>query len=319
MSSDKHAFLANEVARLQNDYADEFDRPQAGGAVTHQAVHQWAKSSGLARRGSRPAYSSAAAASLGGPEDIPAATAQLAADRGESAADTETQLVALAAGQTDEASMAGAIATMNAMPRNETRWLLVLPQTDPDYTEFSVIDHAVTELAVQRSETFERCYEQVRALTGGERTALAVRTAILDLAAMRPSGTVSLSVLSMDERRKDSAHTIPGTTDFPVPDVAHRRAAIARFKEGKLAGHSSAEVRSHIMKAAKRLGVQIDLGGGDGGKAKGKVAARAGTVALTGQPALSDRTRMTLYKMGMTAGPGAASDNLVRLSGLGSN
>ena len=87
---------------------------------------------------------------------------------------------------------------------------------------------------------------------------------------MRPSETVSLSVLTIAERKKASAHTIPDSTDYPIPDVGHLRAAIARFKEGKYAGHSKAEVRAHILKAAKRLGVTVDLDGGADGKARAK-------------------------------------------------
>ena len=313
--SGKDAFLADEVARLASDYAAEFDRPSGDGPVTHQAVHQWAKSSGLARRGSRPAYSAAASPGPAISGDIPAATAQLAAGRGEPVTDTERQLVALAAGRDDEESMTAAIMQMNAAPAGTTHWLLVLSQTSPDDASASLNDHAVAEVAANRGETYERTYEQVRGLTGGERTVQAVRQGILDLNGMRPSETVALSVLSMDERRKPSAHTIDSSTDFPIPDIGHLRAAIARFKEGKLAGHSAAEVKAHILKAAQRLGVKVDLDGGDD---DGKKKVAASTVALTaGQPVLSERTRMTLYRMGMLGGPGDTSDNLIQLSGLG--
>lgn len=70
---------------------------------------------------------------------------------------------------------------------------------------------------------------------------------------------LSLSVLTMEERRKPSAHTIAGSTDYPIPDKVHLAAAVARYKQGKFAGHSQAQVKAHILKHARRLGEQVDL------------------------------------------------------------
>lgn len=72
-------------------------------------------------------------------------------------------------------------------------------------------------------------------------------------------GELKLSVLTMEERKKPSAHTIKGSTDYPIPDKGHLQAAIARYKQGKLAGHSKDEVKNHILHHARRLGVQVDL------------------------------------------------------------
>jgi hypothetical protein len=70
-----------------------------------------------------------------------------------------------------------------------------------------------------------------------------------------------LSVLSQAERDREKAlgHTIAGTDDFPIPDKAHLSAAIARYKQGKLAGHPEEVVRRHILKHARRLGVDVEL------------------------------------------------------------
>lgn len=91
-----------------------------------------------------------------------------------------------------------------------------------------------------------------------------IESAILALSklSLPPSldgGTLQLSVLTAEERRKPSAHTISGSEDYPIPDKGHLQAAIARYKEGKLAGHSKDEVRKHILSSARRLGVEVDL------------------------------------------------------------
>jgi hypothetical protein len=70
---------------------------------------------------------------------------------------------------------------------------------------------------------------------------------------------VSLSVLTAAERREPSAHTIPGSEDYPIPDKVHLAAAVARYKQGKFAGHSAEEVARHIRSRAKALGEQVDL------------------------------------------------------------
>jgi hypothetical protein len=48
--------------------------------------------------------------------------------------------------------------------------------------------------------------------------------------------------------------------DFPIPDRSHLVSAIARYKMGRHAGHPASAVREHILKNAKRLGVQVELG-----------------------------------------------------------
>jgi hypothetical protein len=72
---------------------------------------------------------------------------------------------------------------------------------------------------------------------------------------------LELSVLSAEDRRKPGAHTIGDSEDFPIPDKAHLTAAVARYKQGKLAGHSKGEVAAHIRHHAKRLGEEVDLAG----------------------------------------------------------
>lgn len=47
--------------------------------------------------------------------------------------------------------------------------------------------------------------------------------------------------------------------DFPVPDKGHLVCAIARFKQGHYAGHPKEEVRAHIARNAKRLGMSVNL------------------------------------------------------------
>jgi hypothetical protein len=103
---------------------------------------------------------------------------------------------------------------------------------------------AVDGMATGRSE-IERA-EAVVALSGA-------------VDAFGEDDVLSLSVLTQEDREKSSAHTIPGSTDFPIPDKGHLLAAVARFKQGKLAGHSEDEVASHIRKHAKRLGVSVSL------------------------------------------------------------
>ncbi len=83
--------------------------------------------------------------------------------------------------------------------------------------------------------------------------------AMVALHSLQGGENISLSVLSQKDREKASAHTIPGTTDFPIPDKAHLSAAIARYKQGALAGHPSSVVKKHILSAAKRLGETVEL------------------------------------------------------------
>lgn len=64
--------------------------------------------------------------------------------------------------------------------------------------------------------------------------------------------------LTVTQAQRDAlvktGHAMPGG-DFPIHDAPHLAAAKAEFKKGNLAGHSKAEVRAHISKNAKRLGL----------------------------------------------------------------
>jgi hypothetical protein len=75
---------------------------------------------------------------------------------------------------------------------------------------------------------------------------------------------LSLSVLTAEDRRKPSAHTLGDSEDYPIPDEAHLSAAVARYKQGKLAGHSKEEVVAHIRSRARALGKTVDLSTGTG-------------------------------------------------------
>jgi hypothetical protein len=72
---------------------------------------------------------------------------------------------------------------------------------------------------------------------------------------------VGLSVLTAEGRRKakTDGYTIAGSEDYPIPDKAHLSAAVARYKQGKHAGHPAGTVKAHILKHARRLGVEVDL------------------------------------------------------------
>lgn len=86
-----------------------------------------------------------------------------------------------------------------------------------------------------------------------------VLEAMVALSQVQGGEVLSLSVLTQAEREKPSAHTISGSTDYPIPDKGHLAAAIARYKQGKYAGHKPEEIASHIRSRAKALGVQVDL------------------------------------------------------------
>lgn len=68
---------------------------------------------------------------------------------------------------------------------------------------------------------------------------------------------IRLAVLTTAQRKKPSAHTIPGSDDYPIPDKVHLTAAIARYKQGAFAGHSKEEVAAHIRSSARRLGEPV--------------------------------------------------------------
>lgn len=71
-----------------------------------------------------------------------------------------------------------------------------------------------------------------------------------------------LSVLTAAERKKPSAHTMRGPgDDYPIPDKVHLASAVARYKQGKFAGHKPEEVAAHIRARAKALGETVDLAG----------------------------------------------------------
>lgn len=73
-----------------------------------------------------------------------------------------------------------------------------------------------------------------------------------------------LSVLTAKDRKKPGAHTIGDSDDYPIPDKAHLSSAVARYKQGKLAGHSKEQVAAHIRSRAKALGETVDLTAGSG-------------------------------------------------------
>jgi hypothetical protein len=74
----------------------------------------------------------------------------------------------------------------------------------------------------------------------------------------------ALSTLTAEERKKPSAHTLGDSDDYPIPDKAHLSAAVARYKQGKFAGHSASEVAAHIRSRARALGETVDLASGSG-------------------------------------------------------
>jgi hypothetical protein len=101
-------------------------------------------------------------------------------------------------------------------------------------------------------------------------------------AAVRDEAMVFGLTVSPAERDRlvKSGHAMPPGGDFPVHDAAHLAAAKSEFRKGNLAGHSRAEVRSHINKNARRLGLPgLDE---DGDHGEDDVAA---TMALTQESA----------------------------------
>lgn len=88
---------------------------------------------------------------------------------------------------------------------------------------------------------------------------------------------LGLSVLTAEDRRKPGAHTIGDSEDYPIPDKAHLTAALARYRQGKYAGHKPAEIAAHIRARAKALGVIVDLAGS-------ALEAAADLVALAKKP-----------------------------------
>lgn len=74
-----------------------------------------------------------------------------------------------------------------------------------------------------------------------------------------PEGVLAFAAMTTEARKKPSAHTIPGSTDFPIPDKHHLSLAVGRYHAGDLAGHSKEEVASHIRGRARALGETVDL------------------------------------------------------------
>jgi hypothetical protein len=72
-------------------------------------------------------------------------------------------------------------------------------------------------------------------------------------------GEAAVLGLTVSQAERDrlvkSGHAMPPGGDFPVHDAAHLAAAKSEYAKGHFAGHSKAEVRSHINKNAKRLGL----------------------------------------------------------------
>jgi hypothetical protein len=136
------------------------------------------------------------------------------------------------------------------------------PAPAPELTPDEGILKFARMLADRRGQSVQQVLDQAAELTSGNSEDEKAE-ALLLLSDMSDEDAIALSVLTQAEREKPSAHTIPGSTDYPIPDKGHLQAAIARFKQGKLAGHSRKEVKAHILKHARRLGVEVDLGGDD--------------------------------------------------------
>ena len=133
--------------------------------------------------------------------------------------------------------------------------------TEPEMTLTDLgddeLDLAMAELAGQRGISLTEVSEQVDVLAGGERDTQSRAVALLELAAMDSDAALSLSV-SAEKRDaladKGRGYALPDGS-FPVDDAKHVGVAKIFFKQGKLAGHPAHVVRSHISKAAARLGV----------------------------------------------------------------
>lgn len=112
---------------------------------------------------------------------------------------------------------------------------------------------------------------------------------------------IRLSTLNMKDRQKKSAHTLPGSTDFPIPDKSHLAAAIREYHAGNYAGHSREEVAAHIQKRGRELGVQVHL------SADVELAAPQVPSAFGSPEAAVAHYRQMLVKMGLT--PPAETDD----------
>jgi hypothetical protein len=81
----------------------------------------------------------------------------------------------------------------------------------------------------------------------------------IEMAGPSSEDVLAFAAMSTAARKKPGAHTIAGSTDYPIPDVRHLHLAVGRYHAGQFAGHSKEEVAAHIRSAAKRLGVSVSL------------------------------------------------------------
>jgi hypothetical protein len=122
------------------------------------------------------------------------------------------------------------------------------------------VDEAAGELAAATGLTYEDIMSVVRAgATGRDAAELALSVAALaGELGVQGSGdgdTISLAVSQAErDQLAETGQALPGG-DFPVHDAHHLALAKGEYKKGNLAGHSREEVRRHINKNAKRLGL----------------------------------------------------------------
>ena len=138
-----------------------------------------------------------------------------------------------------------------------------------DAGKLNVSDDRILALSGRADDTFTPAAEDQRE---------AVRNQAMTLA-------LTVTQAERDKLVKTGA-ALPGG-DFPVHDAKHLAAAKSEYAKGNLAGHSKAEVRSHINRNAKRLG----LPGLDGDQDEDDVAATmVGLTQETQAMALSARS-----------------------------
>jgi len=118
----------------------------------------------------------------------------------------------------------------------------------------SDIDAAVAELAAERGETIEQTWEQVYALTGGERDRESVVGGIVALSQM-DGETLELSDVSAAERRELAAKGWAlADGSYAIKDKAHLHAAAVLAASG----HGDVQAaRRLIRRRARDLGVNV--------------------------------------------------------------
>jgi hypothetical protein len=126
------------------------------------------------------------------------------------------------------------------------------------------------------------------------------------------SDVLELSVSAAERRAlAGKGEALGPEGDFPIADRGHLVSAIARFKQGRYAGHSRAAVREHILKNARRLGVRVDLGSdGDdhtGHEARDRSRRQAPRRPRPGHPGI-DGSDSFSSGGGDTGGPSGAGD-----------